>query len=151
MISTNDIIKAVNRELYAVKPTFTFYTDFFPQEFSRPAVRIELVRVSPARLLNKNIFQKTVYLTVTYYGPANEYYKADKTGLYDVADEFINIFAAGKLNVGGRYLNIAASTGGENDDEIFIDLQLEYTEAANEAAGEYEKMAVLNLKLKGDS
>lgn len=148
-ISTNDIITAVCREFHAIRPSFTFYTDFFPKDFERPSVLITLVKISPAKLLNKSIFEKTVYLSATYFGNTNEYYRADKSGLYDVTDDFINCFNSGKLLCKDRYLDISASSGGDDAGEAYINLTLQYTEAVADTTTLPPNMEHFNLKIGG--
>lgn len=128
MIRINDVIDELNRVILKKYPDFTFYVDFEPIEFERPSVFIKFVTASPQERIAYNLTKRTLYFTITYYAQTNDYYRTDKLGLHDVLDGILGIFTLGNILIKDRSFNISATAGGENDGEIYIDLQIEQTE-----------------------
>lgn len=128
MVEINDIIDAINRDILTAYKDMTCYVDFEPKSFERPSVSIRLAGIGKQERIANNIIKQTLYFTVTYHAPTNEYYRPDKMGMHDVLNGILKLYRQGNISVDNRYLNIQATSGGENDMEVYIDLQVELTD-----------------------
>ena len=143
-----DITLAINKCLAKnLDKSVVFYVDKVPKDFARPSVFIKFVRIKTER---KSITQleKEMNFTVTYYGTVDEYYNTKKLGLYDVLDSIMDAFGVEILDVGGRYISIKSSFGGEDDGEIYVDLKVVFqADVKNNIIDKekYEKMEKLYL------
>jgi len=130
MVKINDVIDEINRLIIEKYPTFTAYIDDVPKNFERPSVLIEFVSGNSKRANYKTVNQ-VFYFTITYFSNLNNYHDADNhdadnLGLNDVLCGILEIFRTGIIGAGDRSINIKATTGGRNDNEIYIDLQTDF-------------------------
>lgn len=147
-----DLIKvrdAINKILVKRYPTLTFYIDKVPKDFERPSFLIEYV-TSSQDAINKDILKEQLFYTITYFSNVDEYYNVDKMDLHSVLVETLKVFRVGYINIEDRAIKIKASSGGSNENEIYIDLQLEYFEDRLEESEKYDKMGEIenNMNLR---
>ena len=147
MIGINQIIDEINRVLVKKYSAFTCYVEHVPQDFARPSFFIQFVQIGRQDRIAYNVLRQTLYFTVTYYAETNEYYRTDKTGMHDVLNAVLMLFRRGNIIVGDRSLNIQATAGGENEQEIYIDLQLDYTDDVQEPTGTDDTMQEVNIQI----
>lgn len=147
-----DLIKIrdeINKLLVKRYPTLTVYIDKVPKDFERPSFLIEYV-TSNQNSINKDTLKEQVFYTITYFSEVDEYYNTDKIDMHSVLVEVLKIFRVGYIKVENRVITIDASGGGSNENEIYIDLQLEYFEDRLEDVEEHEKIGeienILNLR-----
>ena len=145
MIGINQIIDEINRVLVKKYPAFTCYVESVPKDFTRPSFFIQFVQIGRQDRIAYNVLRQTLYFTITYYAETNEYYRTDKTGMHDVLNAVLMLFRRGNIIVGDRSLNIQATAGGENGQEITIDLQLDYTDDMQEPVGTDDRMQEINI------
>lgn len=147
-----DLIKIrdeINKLLVKKYPNLTVYINKVPKDFERPSFLIEYV-TSNQDSINKNTLKEQLFYTITYFSTVDEYYNTDKLDLHSVLVKVLKIFRVGYIKIENRAINIKASSGGSNENEIYIDLQLEYFEnrleeiEGNEKVGEIEN----NLNLR---
>lgn len=147
-----DLIKIrdeINKLLVKIYPTLTVYIDKVPKDFERPSFLIEYV-TSNQDSISKDTLKEQIFYTITYFSQVDEYYNTDKMDLHSVLVEVLKIFRVGYIEVENRAITINASSGGSNENEIYIDLQLEYFEDRLEEVEEHEKIGeienILNLR-----
>lgn len=147
-----DLIKIrdeINKLLVKKYPNLTVYINKVPKDFERPSFLIEYV-ASTQDTINKDTVKEKIFYTITYFSKVDEYYNTDKLDLHQILVEILKIFRIGYIKIEGRAITINASSGGSNEDEIYIDLQLEYFEDRLEEIEEYEKAREMknNLNLR---
>lgn len=86
------------------------------------------------------------YFTITYFSEIDDYYNSDKVNLQRILIEVEKIFRRGYIEVESRAIKMKASNGGSNDNEIYIDLQLEYFEDKEEIQEEIELIQSIELE-----
>ena len=128
MIGINQIIDEINRVLVKKYSAFTCYVEHVPQDFARPSFFIQFVQIGRQDRIAYNVLRQTLYFTVTYYAETNEYYRTDKTGMHDVLNAVLMLFRRGNIIVGDRSLNIQATAGGENEQEMCRSQQVRTTQ-----------------------
>ncbi|MBS6501883.1 MAG: hypothetical protein KH415_09660 [Clostridium sp.] len=125
-----DLIKIrdeINKLLVKKYPSLTVYINKVPKDFERPSFLIEYITSSQDQV-NKNTLKEQLFYTITYFSTVDEYYNTDKLELHSVLVEVLKVFRVGYINIEDRAITIKASSGGSNENEIYIDLQLEYFE-----------------------
>lgn len=127
MIDFIKIQTEINKLLVKQYPEFTVYINKTPDEFERPSFLIEYINNSSEQV-SCNTISESVYYTVTYYGPVDDFYNTDRLDLQSVLVNILKLFRKGFLAVEDRAINVKASSGGMNDNEIYMDLQFEYYE-----------------------
>lgn len=145
-----DLIKIrdeINKLLVKRYPTLTVYIDKVPKDFERPSFLIEYV-TSNQNSINKDTLKEQIFYTITYFSEVDEYYNTDKIDMHSVLVEVLKIFRVGYIKVENRVITIDASGGGSNENEIYIDLQLEYFEDRLEEVEGYETIKEIENKLK---
>ena len=145
MIGINQIIDEINRRLVERFPDFTVYVEHVPQDFVRPSFFIRFVQIGAQERIAYDVIRQTPQFTITYYAETDAYYRTDKTGMHGVLNAILLLFRHGNIIVGDRSLNIQATAGGENGQEITIDLQLDYTDDMQEPAGTDDRMQEINI------
>ena len=139
MIDFIKIQDEINRLLVEKYPNFTVYINKIPQDFERPSFAIEFIRNSPEEV-NKGIIKEIDYFTITYFAELDDYYNTDKFNLQNVLLNIQRIFRSGYIKIEDRAIKVKTSSGGSNDDEIYLDLQFEYYESREEICEEEEKI-----------
>ena len=139
MIDFIKIQDEINRLLVEKYPNFTVYINKIPQDFERPSFAIEFIRNSPEEV-NKGIIKEIDYFTITYFAEVDDYYNTDKFNLQNVLVNIQKIFRKGYIKIEDRAIKVKTSSGGSNDDEIYLDLQFEYYESREEICEEEEKI-----------
>lgn len=149
---TSDILDSLNIVLAELKPDFKIYVRFQPQGLSRPALFCEHIRsTSPSRLCRKVYGRRSVF-QIVYFAPTDDFYRPDRLGLYDVADDIVEALSDGFITVGDRAPRVTAETAEVNGREAFITVSVDYTEKTagaiqkeqSEAAS--ERMRLLKIK-----
>lgn len=148
-----DIIKIqdeVNRLLVKKYPDFTCYVNKVPQNFERPSFLIEYI-TNTQYTVNKSTILENIYFTITYFSETDEYFNTDKFNLQVVLTNVLKIFRIGYMKVENRAINVKASSGGSNDNEVYIELHFEYYEDRLEDVEEEEYIGSIetNLNLRG--
>lgn len=144
-----DLIKVrdeINKILVKRYPTLTVYIDKIPKDFERPSFLIEYV-TSSQDSISKDTLKEQLFYTITYFSNVDEYYNVDKMDLHSVLVEVLKVFRIGYIRVEDRAVNIRASSGGSNENEIYIDLQLEYFDDRLEESEEYNKVGEIENSL----
>jgi len=147
MITTNQIVDAINRLLVEKYPERTVYVNRCPEKFERPSFLIESVKTSGDSASRKTVKQNA-YFTITCFEPVNKFGNSDDGKLLDVQDAIMNLFRQGYVKVDDRALAVNASTGGSDFDRSYVDLQLEYYDDRSDEAGNTPLMGDVELKLK---
>lgn len=125
MITGSEILDAINGLLVKKWPDRTVYRDTLPKGFVRPSFYLTRVRETPVSG-NAHLLKVTGYYTILVLSVANEYGNAASEDIVRTQDEILEFFASGKLTVGDRYVDIIASAGGANEEEAYIDLQVDF-------------------------
>ena len=148
MVEINDIINAINRDILTEYEDVTFYVDFEPKDFERPSISIRLGGIGRQERIAHNIINQTIYFTVTYHCETNEYYRPDKMGMHDVLNGILKLYRSGSINVGDRFIRIQATSGGENENEVYIDLQIDITDNVTDSEPSEEKIKEVITRVK---
>lgn len=127
-MTTNDIISALQGEIYAMYPNFTYYTDFMPEQFARPSIFIKSNGIGPPRQIASGYIQQQFDVTIAYFGDTDEYYNTDRLGINDVIDRIISEYTVRPLKIGERSIMPENMTGEESNGIGFIDFSLTVTE-----------------------
>lgn len=115
----------INRLLVEKYPDYTVYIDLCPKHFDRPSFLIELVTVTQ-RPVNSKTIQEAAYFTITGFDTIDDYSHSETTGLLTIQQGVLGIFRDGFIRVDDRAIEVKASSGGRNFDQVYIDLQFEY-------------------------
>ena len=159
-MNTQEILNAINLKLCDLKPDFKIYVKFQPQGFERPAFFCEHIRnMSPERL-NKRVYKRRSIFQIIYFAPTDDYYSPDRLGLYDVADDILDAFSDGYIEVSDRAPYISADVSEITGKEAYITVSIEYTERTvgaqleitdTENADKVEEIILNERGFKGDS
>lgn len=144
-----DLIKVrdqINILLVNRYPSLTVYINREPKDFERPSFLIEYI-TSNSDSISKDIIKEKLYYTITYFSEVDEYYNTDKLDLHSVLVEVLKIFRCGYIKIEDRSITVKASSGGSNDNEIYIDLELEYLEDRAEEDIDIDNIGEINNKL----
>lgn len=107
-------------------PDHTIYMDLHPEHLARPSFMIELVTADRSPV-NCRTVRETVYFTITCFDITGD--EPDNTAnLLLTQQSVLDLFCAGYLSVQDRNISVAASPGGRNADQAYVDLQFEYFE-----------------------
>lgn len=137
MIDTVKIMDALTKLVSVGVPEFKeIYVDLVPSKFKRPSVLVESITTSPVDAACQ-LINETAYFTLTVFDATDSYDRSSNMNLLSLQTQVLKLFRKGYLEVEDetpecekivRCLHIAASTGGRNTAEAYIDLQLEYYE-----------------------
>lgn len=147
MITTNQIIEAINRLLIQKYPEQTVYVNRCPKKFDRPSFLIEAVKVG-GDSANRKTVKQNVYFTITCFEPVDDYENSDDGVLLDVQDNVMNLFCVGYVKIGDRALPVLSSTGGADFDRSYVDLQLEYYDDRSDESDTAPLMGDIEFNLK---
>ncbi|AFM02376.1 hypothetical protein Desde_4115 [Desulfitobacterium dehalogenans ATCC 51507] len=107
-------------------PDHTITMDLHPEPLERPSFMIELVTADRSPVNCKTV-QETVYFTITCFDITDDD-PGNTTNLLLIQQGVLDLFRAGYLSVQDRKISVAASPGGRNADQAYVDLQFEYFE-----------------------
>lgn len=147
MIKQNDIITAINIVLVASYPDYKVYVQRCPKDFKRPSFLLENVRTS-RRDINRTTVEKTVYFKITCFINVDEYYRSDTDALSEIQEAVMQLFSVGHVIVGDRAIKVQSSTGGNEYDRAYVDLQFEYFDNRTDAADTMPLVASVKTNLE---
>lgn len=147
MITTNQIIDAINKMLIGKYPKRTVYINLCPKGFDRPNFLIEAI-TSKIRAANRNTVEITAYFTVTCFEKIDSYSNSAMTELLDIQNGVMDLFNQGYIKVSDRSLDIQASTGGVDFDCSYVDLQLKYYDDRTDEKKNVPMVKNIDLSLK---
>ncbi len=147
MITTRQIMDAINELLVKQLNAECVYINRCPEDFERPSHLIEAVTggSSPA---NRRTVGQISFFTITNFEAVDEFGNCDDGALMEVQDRVMNLFRQGYIRVGDRALKVAASTGGSDFDRSYVDLQLEFFDDRDDEADTAPLMEEVEFTLK---
>lgn len=125
MVTTRQIMDAINALLVKQLNAECVYINRCPEDFERPSHLIEAV-TGGSSSANRRTVDQTSFFTITNFEAVDEFGNCDDGALMEIQDKVMNLFRPGYLLVGDRALKVAASTGGSDFDRSYVDLQLEF-------------------------
>lgn len=147
MITTNQIMDAINRLLVEKYSERTVYVNRCPKDFDRPSFLIESVKAG-GDSANRKTVKNNAYLTITCFESVDDYGNSDDGALTEVQDDVLQLFRPGFLKVGDRALTVIASTGGADFDRSYVDLQLEYYDDRSDELDNTPLIVDVSLNMK---
>ena len=147
MITTNQIVDAINLRLVELYPDWTVYVNRCPKKFERHSFLIESVK-SSSDSASRKVVKVNAYFTITCFELVDDYRNSEDGALLDVQDAVINLFRLGHIKVGNRAIKVEASTGGADFDQAYVDLQLEYYDDRSDEMGNTTLMGDIEMNVK---
>lgn len=120
-VKLSQILDAVSRSIAEAFPDRYVYIGQLPAGFQRPSFFLQLVTTA-SRRQNIGTDETDVYLTLTIHEDLNLTRKGNQTAALDGAEKAAGLFRMGVLPVAGRMLPVAASEGGQNEGEAYLEL-----------------------------
>lgn len=122
-MNNSDIVRLVKETL---EQTFQepVYMDRLPKDFARPSFAVELAKTECVDL-NFFIVRKTATVLITGFVAVDAYHDSSRDALNLRQDQVMDLFAVGRLRVGGIYPTITANKGTGSPD--FFEVQLEFS------------------------
>ncbi len=148
MTVASDIMAALQTALAAAIPGLTeVRTDPKRQNSARPAALVEHVRTA-----QRDVSRKTVKVTsdwdVTVYPELDAYRDCEQADVLAIQEAALGCFRPGYLTVGGRALPVKASSGGQDGDRAYIDVQFEFFDDRSSEENTIPAMAAVTTNLK---
>ncbi len=147
MVTTKQIMNAINKLLVEKLAAECVYRNRCPEGFERPSYLIEAIS-NGSDSANCRTVEQTAYLTITCFAAVDEFGDSDDSTLIDLQDGVMNLFRPGYLRVGDRALKVKASTGGADFDRSYVDLQLEFFDDRSDEANTAPLMETIEFTLK---
>lgn len=166
MITTKQIMNALESILHTQYPGFTIYTNLPPAGFTRPSLLIQPLTFEAADA-SASLLHVTERFKITVIDETDDYDTGDPGRLQEIQQAVLGLFSQGTLWVEDRHIKVRAAygdpgdpedaekvravSGGRERDRAYIDLRFEYMEnrpAAESAAPVMETIETI-IKPKG--
>lgn len=129
MIKLTDILHAVSGPIAGAYPQRVVYIGRQPENFERPSFFLELVTTSRRRQ-NIGTDETEIYFTLTIHEELDETQAGSQEAALNDQDRILGLFRMGILRVQDRALPIAASNGGQDGGEAFVELTVTLRDGA---------------------
>lgn len=120
-VKLSQILDAISRPIAEAFPDRYVYIGQLPKGFQRPSFFLQLVTTA-SRRQNIGTDETDVYLTLTIHEDLNLTRKGNQTAALDDTEKVTDLFRLGVLPVADRMLPVAASEGGQNEGEAYLEL-----------------------------
>jgi hypothetical protein len=131
MVTTKDILDAINLLLVKSWPDRPVHRGFLPKDFARPSFYI-LPGNETRAAANYYLLDITLPCEIIVFEAADAYGEMSQETLLETQTQVLELFASEKLAVKDRYLNLTASAGGIEGGDAYVDLQFRYFRARSE-------------------
>ena len=105
MITTDQILAAIEAKLQGIFPGEKIYENLVPTKFSRPSNMVRLQKISLGPALSANVVQLQYQYVITTFSEVDDYHNSQFPVLDLRALQILGLFAPGYLKVGGRALH----------------------------------------------
>lgn len=125
MVTSEEILTAVNQKLVDNWPDRPVYRDFIPKDFERPAFFLPLP-MEKRTDANIHLLHVLTDVSVIILEETDEYGTADSSRLMETQRALMELFGGGKLRVGDRALNITVTGSGIDDASATVTIKADY-------------------------
>jgi len=117
------------------------YVNLLPKGYDRPSTLIEMQSVERADANISTVAVKASFV-VTCYVEVDGHYQSDVDRLMERQDKVMSLFSCGYLQVGDRFLEVRAETGGMDFTES-VELELDYFDDRYGGADDGESLPLM--------
>lgn len=143
----NEIMEAIGDLLEA--HGCRVYTMEVPRDFVRPCVLIVPVRQT-RRDSTYRTQRITQAVTLCGYLPVDAYRRSSPVERAVMQDALLDLFVEGGMAVGDRYIKTTASSGGMDEESVYVDLTLEFDEDRARPMPGADAVGKINLRVEGN-